>query len=171
MELQRPPEDEPGLEMEIGVIQRLQNSKHIVRFIDEGKVGPFRYFIMQLLGKNLGDLRMCNPKYRFTPNTSTRVAMQCFEAIQDVHRIGILHRDIKPANFAIGRTTADIRNIFVLEFGMVRRFLSKDGSLRPARPIAGFRGKFLPTVAQQYFAELIFNTYFRNSEVRFNKRA
>lgn len=147
IELQRPPDDEPGLELEIGVLKRLQNSIHVTKYIDEGKIGPFRYVIMQLVGKNLSDLRYCNPQFRFTASTSTRIAVQCLEAIEDVHKIGMLHRDIKPANYAIGRTKADARNIFILDFGMVRRYLRPDGSLRPSRPIAGFRGKIL-----EYFA-------------------
>uniref|UniRef100_A0A183DL10 Protein kinase domain-containing protein n=1 Tax=Gongylonema pulchrum TaxID=637853 RepID=A0A183DL10_9BILA len=49
-----------------------------------------------------------------------------------------LHRDIKPGNFAIGRR--DLRHIYLLDFGMCRKYLNKRASIRNPRRAAGFRG-------------------------------
>lgn len=50
-----------------------------------------------------------------------------------------LHRDIKPGNFAIGKK--NLRQIYLLDFGMCRRYLDKQGStVRNPRRLAGFRG-------------------------------
>lgn len=118
----------------------MQNCPQIVRYVDDGKLGPHRYIIMQLAGRNLSDLRKSCPQYHFTLCTSIRVSLQCLDAIEALHNAGMLHRDIKPANFAVGRGR-DCKNVYVLDFGLVRRYRLRDGSLRPARRKAGFRGK------------------------------
>lgn len=44
-------------------------------------------------------------------------------------RIGYLHRDIKPSNYAIGRKEVnDQRCVYILDFGMCRRFKTDDGN-------------------------------------------
>lgn len=97
---------------------------------------------MQLVGCNLSDLRKSCPEMKFTESTAIRISLQCLEAIVSMHNADILHRDIKPSNFAIGRTVKDYRNLFILDFGMVRRFRLKNGKVRPARKQrCGFRGK------------------------------
>uniref|UniRef100_A0A915ILK2 Protein kinase domain-containing protein n=1 Tax=Romanomermis culicivorax TaxID=13658 RepID=A0A915ILK2_ROMCU len=89
VELERPTDNEPGLEIEIGIIKKLQFSKYVTRYKDEGRVGPLRYVIMQLVGKNLADLRTRCPRAHFSPNTTANLALQCLEAISDVHSVGI----------------------------------------------------------------------------------
>lgn len=95
---------------------------------------------MTLVGRNLSDLRRSCPQCRFTLSTSLRLGLQCMEAIEVMHALGLLHRDIKPSNYAIGLNDTDSRNIYLLDFGLVRRFKTKDGRIRDPRPAAGFRG-------------------------------
>lgn len=41
-------------------------------------------------------------------------------------QLGYLHRDIKPGNFAVGRPgTKDYHNIYLLDFGLCRKFVQK----------------------------------------------
>jgi tau tubulin kinase len=48
-------------------------------------------------------------------------------------------RDVKPGNFCIGPAN-DLRSIYLIDYGMVRRFRQANGSIRPQRECAGFRG-------------------------------
>ena len=61
------------------------------------------------------------------------------DAIEHVHSHGVLHRDIKPSNFAVGLPPQD-GTVYLLDFGLARIFRSSDGSIRPPRESAGFRG-------------------------------
>lgn len=140
VELKTPTEDDPGLAVEISVLRKLQHNHHFVRYIDSGKHGQYTFLVMQLVGKNLGDLRKSCPQYRFTLSTTLRLALQCIEAIEAMHAIGLLHRDIKPSNYTMGINETDRRNVYLLDFGLVRRFKS-NGKIREPRPAAGFRGK------------------------------
>ena len=61
--------------------------------------------------------------------------------------IGYLHRDVKPANYTIGRAELkELRKVYVLDFGMARKFVHDDGTIKKPRAAAGFRGtvKYAP---------------------------
>uniref|UniRef100_A0A915I3G7 Protein kinase domain-containing protein n=1 Tax=Romanomermis culicivorax TaxID=13658 RepID=A0A915I3G7_ROMCU len=51
-----------------------------------------------------------------------------------------IHRDYKPANLAVGRPPDGLRSIFLLDWGLCRRYVNTKGQLLPARPVAPFRG-------------------------------
>uniref|UniRef100_A0A914YG71 non-specific serine/threonine protein kinase n=1 Tax=Panagrolaimus superbus TaxID=310955 RepID=A0A914YG71_9BILA len=78
---------------------------------------------------------------------SISVGIQCLEALEDLHGIGYLHRDVKPANYTIGRAELkELRKVYVLDFGMARKFVHEDGTIKKPRTVAGFRGtvKYAP---------------------------
>lgn len=115
---------------------------------------------MQLAGRNLADLRKSSPKKSFTLNTSIRLAEQTMDAIEAMHGSGLLHRDIKPANFAIGYAEREAKNIYLLDFGLVRQYKMRDGTLRAPRHKTGFRGtvsfiKFSRTISMKHGFGLI----------------
>lgn len=96
--------------------------------------------VMQLVGRNLGELRRSCPQNSFTLSTSIRISLTCLEIVEVIHASGYLHRDIKPTNFTIGATPNDLRTVYILDFGLVRKFRTNDGKIRNARPVVGFRG-------------------------------
>jgi tau tubulin kinase len=55
--------------------------------------------------------------------------------------IGYLHRDVKPANYTIGRAELkEVRKVYVFDFGMARKFVHEDGTIKKPRAVARFRG-------------------------------
>uniref|UniRef100_A0A915IH23 non-specific serine/threonine protein kinase n=1 Tax=Romanomermis culicivorax TaxID=13658 RepID=A0A915IH23_ROMCU len=140
IELRKPRPNMPGLALETSVLKRLQNGTHFAKFIHSGSFSGNSFLIMQLLGKNLTDLRRACPDKKLGLSSLLRATVQCFEAIEQMHKVGILHRDIKPGNFTIGATKAEEKIIYLLDFGLVRKFTQKDGKIRPKRPRAAFRG-------------------------------
>ncbi|KAK5975592.1 Protein kinase domain-containing protein, partial [Trichostrongylus colubriformis] len=80
------------------------------------------------------------PKQCFSLSTAIRLGVQILNAIREIHSIGFLHRDIKPSNFAMGRSTATMRKVFMLDFGLARQYLNAKGEIRSPRSAAGFRG-------------------------------
>ncbi|VDM94166.1 unnamed protein product [Onchocerca ochengi] len=128
------------LKMEVAVLRRLQGKLHACKFYGCGRNDKFNYLVMSLQGKNLADLRRESPKQSFSLSTAIRIGLQILNAIQEIHSIGFLHRDIKPSNFAMGRTNATCKKVFMLDFGLARQYLNAKGEIRSPRSAAGFRG-------------------------------
>ncbi|CAB3405231.1 unnamed protein product [Caenorhabditis bovis] len=140
------------LRMEVFVLMELKRQKyegrHFLDMVDKGNVvGKFNYMVMTLVGKSFQDLRKKAPFRKFSMGTAISIARQSLEAVEDLHNIGILHRDIKPGNYTIGRKEMnELRKVYMLDFGMARKFAREDGTLRNPRARAGFRGtvKYAP---------------------------
>ncbi|KAM3717980.1 Tau-tubulin kinase [Dirofilaria immitis] len=128
------------LKMEVAVLRRLQGKRHSCKFYGCGRNDKFNYLVMSLQGKNLADLRRESPKQSFSLSTAIRIGLQILNAIREIHSIGFLHRDIKPSNFAMGRTNATCKMVFMLDFGLARQYLNAKGEIRSPRNAAGFRG-------------------------------
>ena len=126
--------------MEVTVLRRLQGKEHVCRFIGGGTTELYNYVVMSLQGKNLAELRRGQPKQCFSLSTTLRLGIQILQAIQNIHIIGFLHRDIKPSNFSMGRLPTNSRRVYMLDFGLARKFTNANGEVRAARPQAGFRG-------------------------------
>uniref|UniRef100_A0A915L4F7 Protein kinase domain-containing protein n=1 Tax=Romanomermis culicivorax TaxID=13658 RepID=A0A915L4F7_ROMCU len=143
IELEKPLEDEIGMEVEALVLKRGQGLGHFLRYIDEGTHGTFSFFVMQLAGPSLSDLQKKCHRKRFSNDTTTRLAVQCLEATENIHIVGFLHRDIKPSNFLAGAPgSVDAHTVYILDFGLVRRYRTKDGQVRNKRESTGFRGSY-----------------------------
>ncbi|KAI1732570.1 protein kinase domain-containing protein [Ditylenchus destructor] len=131
------------LKMEVHVLSELKKAggRHFCNIEDKGRVENFNYVVMTLVGRSLQDLRNIAPQKRFSSGTAIGVAIQSLESIEDLHSIGYLHRDIKPGNFTIGRKELnELRKVYVLDFGMCRKFIHEDGTIKQPRQVAGFRG-------------------------------
>jgi len=128
-----------GIRMEVTVLRRVQNREHVCELLSGGTSTLYNYMIMTLLGSSLSELRRSLTNQCFTLSTSLRISLQILDAIESIHSIGFLHRDIKPSNFAIGRKNS--RQIFILDFGLARKYTDYDQHIRPARIEAGFRGR------------------------------
>jgi tau tubulin kinase len=126
--------------MEVTVLRRLQGKDHVCKFLGGGTNELYNYVVMTLQGKNLAELRRSQIRQCFTLSTSLRISLQILQAIEYIHLIGFLHRDVKPSNFSMGRLPTTCRKIYMLDFGLARKYTNAEGGVRAARPQAGFRG-------------------------------
>lgn len=126
--------------MEVTVLRRLQGKDHVCKFLGGGTNALYNYVVMTLQGKNLAELRRGQTRQCFSLSTSLRISLQILQAIESIHAIGFLHRDVKPSNFAMGRLPTTCRKVFMLDFGLARKYTNAEGGVRAARPQAGFRG-------------------------------
>ncbi|CAG9536786.1 unnamed protein product [Cercopithifilaria johnstoni] len=141
------------LKMELTVLNKLKEQdrlRHFCTIEDKGRHKDFFYIVMTMVGKSLQDLRLNAENKKFSLGTAISVGIKCLEALEDLHNVGYLHRDVKPGNFAIGRPEVnELRNVYVLDFGMARLYIHEDGTMRNPRAVTGFRGtiKYAPLSA------------------------
>ncbi|KRX49344.1 Tau-tubulin kinase 2 [Trichinella murrelli] len=136
------------LKFEMIVMMELNklNDRHVCKVVGGGKNATFCYIVMTLVGENffnvLNSLRRKSAgkeRPKFSARSSVFLALNSLEALQDLHECGYLHRDVKPQNFAIGRAP-DYRKVYILDFGMCRKYVKDDGTLRRPRERCAFRG-------------------------------
>uniref|UniRef100_A0A914MT00 non-specific serine/threonine protein kinase n=1 Tax=Meloidogyne incognita TaxID=6306 RepID=A0A914MT00_MELIC len=123
----------PLLAMEAHVLQelhRIKDDRHFTKCFDIGRDRSSKLLNVK-----------ARPGRRFSPGTAIGVSIQMVNALRALHGIGYLHRDIKPANTTTGRKEeGEQQIIYVLDFGIARKFMHSDGSLMRPRESARFRG-------------------------------
>ncbi|KAH0792217.1 CK1 family protein kinase [Histomonas meleagridis] len=113
-------------------------SKYIPKMIASGSNDECNYLVMKLFGPSLSFISNELGLGKFGTSTALRVSYHILQALQQLHKLGVIHRDIKPSNIV---TTKDHTNpIKIINYGLSRYYLNKDGSLVPERANPGFRG-------------------------------
>lgn len=126
------------LKLEALVLKDLEKMPSCARLLDSGTKTGYAFIVMTLLGKDLmAHKREANiPK--FCEQTTLRLAMASLFAIKQMHEIGYTHRDIKPGNCVTGTHGSDAKNVYLIDYGMVRKFTAKKDTgreaIRKARP-------------------------------------
>uniref|UniRef100_A0A0N4Z9R4 non-specific serine/threonine protein kinase n=1 Tax=Parastrongyloides trichosuri TaxID=131310 RepID=A0A0N4Z9R4_PARTI len=138
---------DPKLQMEVSILEGLKKSnrsQHFTEIYDKGKTPTYYFVVMELVGKSLADIRD-DLKRCYSIGCGIRIMIQCAEAINDFHSLGYIHRDLKPGNFCIG-IKDKYRNVYLLDFGMARKFLNDKGEIKRPRKQVNFKGtlKFAP---------------------------
>ena len=92
---------------------------------------------------------MVKNEYRvsFSQETVIMIAIQLYERLRDLHRIGVVHNDIKPDNILVDRASEKIMHL--IDFGLSQYYIEKssDGSQvvqhLPKRQVHNFSGNFI----------------------------
>ncbi len=96
-------------------LAQFQNHKGIVQIYDCLELNNTSYIVMEYLrGRTLQSI--LKEKGKFEVEEATRIIIQVLEALEDVHKIGILHRDIAPDNIIL---TED-NQVKLVDFGAAR---------------------------------------------------
>ncbi|KAI6174742.1 CK1/TTBK protein kinase [Aphelenchoides fujianensis] len=131
-------EDDELLKMEVHVLRKLPNGRHVCRLLATGKGTNFTFVVMTLLGPALNDLRRQCPERRFSVGTTVLLGVECVEAVRELHEAGFVHRDVKPSNSPLGRPPKQ-RVVFLYDFGLARQILGVE-KLREPRRTVSFKG-------------------------------
>lgn len=128
------------LKLEVAVLKKVQPSPYVCRFITCGRYGDYNYLVMELLGSNLSDLRRAVPDGKFSMLTTLKCGIHFIRALETIHEYGFVHRDVKPSNFVIGPTKETSGNIYIIDYGLARRYIDANGAIKTSRDQSGFRG-------------------------------
>ncbi len=86
-------------EREAAALGRLAHP-HVVTVFDAGVEGGFPYLAMEFVeGKNLR--QVLDERGRLTVEAARRLGIEMAEALDHLHRRGLVHRDVKPSNIII----------------------------------------------------------------------
>jgi len=135
-----------ALRAEVAIMRKLQGCPFVCQFISCGRQNNINFLVMELLGDNLSDLRKKQPRGAFSMATVCRLGCEMIDALQAVHGMGVMHRDVKPSNFVLGGRVKASQNpalankLFIIDFGLSRKYIGPDGEIKPPRANAGFRG-------------------------------
>ncbi|CAD5235511.1 unnamed protein product [Bursaphelenchus xylophilus] len=126
--------------MEAIVLRAVFRRAHFAQMYEHNMNGAFSYLTMPVLGDNLFDLRRLEENRRFDQETMLEVFESLVTALQTLHGAGFIHRDIKPANFCFGKRPGDRNHVYLIDFGMARQYLQRDGKRKKKRLRCPFRG-------------------------------
>lgn len=118
------------------------DGKHFCRCLDlgrdeqrdqqSGQMKKFNYIVMSLVGRGLDGV-VKEAGGRLSLGSAVGVSIQMLAALRGLHTVGYLHRDIKPGNSTIGRPESnEIRLLYLIDFGMARKYTKDDVSLSEA---------------------------------------
>ncbi|EGT34647.1 hypothetical protein CAEBREN_30578 [Caenorhabditis brenneri] len=131
------------LKMEAYVLQKIskRNSRHFCDVEDIGKFQTIHYIVMNLVGRALVDYIKASPTGLISVNCALSVGIQIIESLEDLHNCGYIHRDLKPSNICFGRKDrGELGKMYLLSFGISRRFLDPKNQIRKPREHVEFRG-------------------------------
>uniref|UniRef100_A0A1I7T099 Protein kinase domain-containing protein n=1 Tax=Caenorhabditis tropicalis TaxID=1561998 RepID=A0A1I7T099_9PELO len=129
----------PVLKLDHAVLTKVGNQTGFPSLIDAGRTDHFKYVVMQLVGPDLSMLLEFAPQKQFSKSTIYKIALQTLDRLRVLHNEGWLNRDVKAQNFAVG-LGEESSIVYMLDFGLTRKYMEKNGArhlLRPWGPSVG----------------------------------
>ena len=136
----------PDMQMFLSEARQLARLNHprVVKIFDVGRIGSRPFFVMEWLDGTTLQERL-NESSRLTFDLAANLFLQIVDALEAVHRIGIVHRDVKPGNVMVSRggTACALLDFGLAESGTTQSFKISGtrGYLAPER-LQGFPGDF-----------------------------
>ncbi|CEF65232.1 Casein kinase I [Strongyloides ratti] len=112
----------------------------IVRLYDYFETPEYKILTMSMCGPNIRELKKATEYDRFSPTTTFWIMKKMVDALKVLHEFGWIHRDVKPANFCIGLGKEGAHRLYVVDFGLARKYITSTGKLREKRSFSSFRG-------------------------------
>ncbi|KAI9098726.1 kinase-like domain-containing protein, partial [Phlyctochytrium arcticum] len=146
IKIEPPSSKKQVLKLEVAILRKLANATlEAVVAAMKASLPVYTFMVMELLGPNLSEIRRNAPEHRFPPSVIADIGVQMLHGIQSLHAIGVVHRDIKPGNFCVGVDYTPEKGlvgqrVYMIDFGLSRKFVSGGGIIREARQKVGFRG-------------------------------
>lgn len=113
---------------EYTVYKRLLNGDetcHAIPFVRLVRCKDLRCLEMPLLSKTLDYLVRSKT---LTPSLIVMIACKMIDAIKFIHKKGYIHKDLTPNNFLLSANeSGDNFNVFMIDFGLAKPFLKKNG--------------------------------------------
>jgi serine/threonine protein kinase len=128
-----------GLRDEAEFLTHLQGTSLFPLLVEADETDECNYLVLELLGPTISVVRRALVGQRYSPFTTTVLAREMLECIEELHHRGFLHRDIKPANFLFRNDDRHI--ICMIDFGLSRPVIDfQTRALLAPRPRPGFIG-------------------------------
>jgi len=125
---------------EARVMRAMSGRAHFPELLLEGNHEGMPFLAMELVGENLADVRARRSGGRFSQRTTSAIAVAMLDALESMHGEGFVHRDIKPGNVCVGNGKEGMKRLYLIDFGLARKFTDDDGNILPEREDATFRG-------------------------------
>lgn len=128
----------------------------IPKVLWSGSHGEYNIMVLELLGPSLDD--HFRKQKRFSVKTVALLAKQVFDRLEGVHDCGILYRDIKPHNFLMGLGAKGSKRLYLVDFGLSKRWRDEETGkhsqvqIKKGRGITGTVRYSSPNVHEGYDA-------------------
>jgi len=114
------------VENEVNALRSLQSLDWVPTLLESGKIDSFFYVAMPLLGTTVQKIFNVHGHHVALPH-AVEVIEQTLDILESIHNLGWVHGDMKPANLMLGTLADGSEHIFLIDFGLSRRFLDKKG--------------------------------------------
>uniref|UniRef100_A0A0N5CCM6 non-specific serine/threonine protein kinase n=1 Tax=Strongyloides papillosus TaxID=174720 RepID=A0A0N5CCM6_STREA len=127
-------EDQSLLKIEAQALQAISNVEGMIHYLDGYRKKNFQYIVITLCGPDLMRLKAVEGinkfkekriKKRYSEETTLRIGILGLYQIKKLHEVGFIHRDLKPGNMTVCSDSAPVRHIYIIDFGMVRRYVTR----------------------------------------------
>ena len=120
----------PQLSKEYSIYRRLSGGHGIAKVHWFSREEDFNIMCMQLLGPSISHFfNYCNR--RFSLKTVLMIADQLISRLEYMHNKNLIHRDLKPSNFLLGIEPNIINQIFLIDYGLCKEYMSADLHTHP----------------------------------------